>query len=353
MEQAKRNRRRFLTASLAVGCPIGLGVVAWVRSTGGAPTRSAGTAAAFSPLSSLESVTRSAQALGCDVSLTVLHADRRVAEHATASALAELRLVEDLMSLYRPTSQLAVLNRDRAYRSPHPYLLGVLRSSQAMSKQTCGAFDVTVQPLWSLYAAAEKAQRIPDAEAVQEELSKVDWRRVELSPRQIRLRGQGTQITLNGIAQGFAADRAVAALRRWGVQHALVNTGEVGTLGAKPRGRPWTAGIQHPRRQDAFIALAKLQGRCLATSGDYATSFSRDHRCNHLFDPRTGRSPDAFCSVSVAAATALQADALSTAVFVLGLEEGLRLVRNTPAADAMLVLKDGRTFSTEGFPAEV
>ncbi len=111
-------------------------------------------------------------------------------------------------------------------------------------------------------------------------------------------------------------------------------------------------GIQHPRIEDAYISVAKLDGRCLATSGDYATSFSPDHRDNHIFDPRTGKSPTELASVSVLAESGLVADGLSTALFVLGPEQGLRLIEATPGADALFVLKDGRTLATRGFPEQ-
>ncbi len=179
---------------------------------------------------------------------------------------------------------------------------------------------------------------------------KVDWRRVEVAPHRIRVHDQGTAITLNGIAQGFAADRAVEALRRHGICHALVNAGEIGSLGGKPGGQAWNVGIQHARRPDAYAALARLEGRSLSTSGDYATTFTDDYRLHHIFDPRTGCSPSAFASVSVVAASACHADALSTAVFVCGAEAGLALVRATPNADALLIFKDGRRLATEGFP---
>ncbi len=352
MPRTRTSRRQFLTAALGVGGSIGLGAAA--RGTHGSESPDpAGNIAASATSDGLKAVTRASRALGCEVSLTVLHAQRDVAGRAAAAALAQLQLVEDLMSLYRPQSQLARLNRTRVFHDPHPWLTGVLRAAQTLSKKTDGAFDVTVQPLWNLYSAANRSGRVPEEAAVRAALGMVDWRRVEISRRRIRLHGEGTAITLNGIAQGFAADRVMAVLRRYGIRHALVNTGEIGTLGGKSDGQAWTAGIQHPRREDAYVELAKLDGRCLATSGDYATGFSGDHAYNHLFDPHTGRSPEAFASVSVVAATAIQADALSTAVFVLGLERGLQLVRSTPAADAMLVLKDGRTLSTEGFPAAV
>jgi thiamine biosynthesis lipoprotein len=201
-----------------------------------------------------------------------------------------------------------------------------------------------------MYAAAQKAGQLPDPAAIAATRKTIDWRRVEITPRRVQLHGSRAEVTLNGIAQGFAADRAMAALRQHGVQHALVNTGEIGCLGQKSPGDPWTVGIQHPRRADAFISLARLDGRCLATSGDYATSFSHDHRYNHLFDPRTGDSPQELASVSIAARTAMQADALSTAVFVLGAEKGLQLIQSTPQADGFLVLKDGSVLATDGFP---
>jgi thiamine biosynthesis lipoprotein len=157
-------------------------------------------------------------------------------------------------------------------------------------------------------------------------------------------------VTLNGIAQGFAADRAKEALRQHGVEHALINTGELASLGQKPNAKPWRVGIQHPRRDDAYIALADLDGRCLATSGDYATTFGTDRRRHHLLDPATGNSAGEFASVSIAAPSGLPADGLSTAVFVLGPQEGLRLVLNQLGVDLLGVLRDGRLIRTPGFP---
>lgn len=299
---------------------------------------------------SLRAATHSARALGTDVSITALHVDSKTARSAIEDAFAELELVEQLMSIYRPDSQVSRLNRDGVFDRPHPYFVEVLRAAREMSRHSGGGFDVTVQPLWALFAETKKSGALPDAEAIQQARQQVNWRSIELSVSQVRLRGDGTAITLNGIAQGYASDKASEALRRRGVQHALINTGEIGTLGKSQDGDAWTVGIQHPRREDAYISLAKLAGRCLATSGDYATTFSDDYRFNHLFDPHTGRSPTELSSVSIAAPTAMQADALSTAVFVLGPEKGTQLIRSISGTDAMIVLKNGRTLVTEGFP---
>lgn len=328
-------RRRFLLAGIGAGGALGWGLSAWRRRESDA----------------MQSVTGEGWALGADVSFTALHQDRETAQRAVSHAMAELERVEELMSLYRPDSQLCRLNRHGVLPDPHPHLVAILNHAKAVSQRSDGAFDVTVQPLWSLFAEARKSGRIPEPEEIVKAAEKVNWRRVEVSRREIRLHGEGTAVTLNGVAQGFAADRAVAALAAHGIQHAVVNTGEVGSMGNNGKGDPWIVGIQHPRREDAYLDLVGLDGRSLATSGDYATSFSPDHLFNHLFDPHSGRSPTAFSSVSVAASSATEADALSTAVFVLGPKKGLELVRETPTADALLVFKDGACLATGGFPS--
>jgi FAD:protein FMN transferase len=293
---------------------------------------------------------RTSWALGADVTLTVLHDDRRTAEGAMDDAFGELERIEEAMSLYRPHSQLCRLNRDGVLDHPDPYLVEVLRAAAAVSERSDGAFDATVQPLWKLYADAKKTGRLPDEAAVRAATSHVDWRKVKVTPDRIRFVEEGMAVTLNGIAQGFAADRVRAALLARGVRHALVNTGEFGSLGRKADGTPWTVGIQHPRQADAYLALAALEDRFLSTSGDYATSFSADFRHHHIFDPRTGLSPTEFSSVTILARTGMEADALTKVLFVRGLEKGLELVRSVPGADALCVLKDGRMIKTDGFP---
>ena len=291
------------------------------------------------------------RALGSDVSITALHADERIAHAAIDDAFAELETVESVMSIYRPESQLSRLNRDRVLNSPHPYFIEVLNVARETSIASDGAFDITVQPLWKFFAEAQRAKQLPSDQQIAAAQQRIDWQRVEFDADQILLSGEQTAITLNGIAQGFATDRASAALKKHGVERALINTGEIGALGDKAGGEPWRVGIQHPRLADAYISLARLEGRSLATSGDYATSFSADLRANHIFDPRTGRSPTELASVSIAAESATIADALSTAVFVLGPNAGAELVRKFNA-DAFFVLKNGRTLATDNFPLD-
>ncbi len=287
--------------------------------------------------------TRRSHALGAETAITVWHGDSVVAEAGLEEAFAAIDAVEDLMSLYRPPSQLCRLNRQGELADPHPDLVKVLRHAQALSGQTDGAFDITVQPLW---AARQGGVSVSEVES-----EKIDWRRLDVWKDRVCFRDAGMAATLNGIAQGFAADRVAETLGRHGICHALIDTGEVASLGQREGQEPWRVGLQHPRQPEAFLGVAGLRDRCLATSGDYATTLDRDFEEHHLIDPKTGRSPQQLSSVSVATTTAMEADALSTAAFVLGLECGLALIEQTPGADALMVRKeDGAVFASKGFP---
>lgn len=294
-------------------------------------------------------MTRQGRALGTDTTITVLHADLSVAERALDEAFTTLDAVESALSLYRPGSDLCRLNRDGCLPTPHPWLVEVLHAALDMAERTGGAFDPTVQPLWEVCAAAAKRQCKPDPAEQDAARRRVGWRSVSANPERVRL-GDGQSVTLNGIAQGFALDQVSAVLRRHGIEHALLDTGEQGALGVKEASAPWTAGIQHPRVADAWLAIAAFDGRCLATSGDYATTFRDDFTAHHIFDPATGESPTELVSVTVAARTGMAADALSTAVFVLGAERGLRLVHDVPGADALLMTRTGQVLTTDHFP---
>lgn len=295
-------------------------------------------------------MSRRGAALGTDVSMTVLAGSHPQAQRALDAAFAELETIEQVMSLYRPTSQLSNLNRDRELLQPHPYLTEVLAQAEATSRLSDGAFDITVQPLWDLFASASKqGSSVTDAQLAAARRS-VDWRAVHSTPEHVRLRSPVQRITLNGIAQGFAVDRALAALQSHGITNALVNTGEIGSLGRGPDNSAWSAGIQHPRRADAYADIVALDGRALSTSGDYATAFTGNFSSHHIFDPRSGKSPEELASVSVLAPTGVQADALSTALFVMGPAAGSDLIASLPDVDACLILKSGRVLKTAGFP---
>jgi thiamine biosynthesis lipoprotein len=292
-----------------------------------------------------------ALAFGTTISVQVVHADRRQAELAIDDALAAAIRIDRLMTLHRFDSQVALLNRTGVVPHPDPQLLAVLKSAQQLSRLTDGAFDITVQPLWQAYSAATLQGNLPDERQRRAAMALVDYRQLAFDDERVALLQPGMAITLNGIAQGHAVDVARGALLARGIRHALLDTGEFAACGRKDRDQHWQIGIRDPRDPQALAGTLALQGRCVATSGDYETTFTPDFAHHHIFDPASGDSPGQLASATVLAPTGLQADGCSTALMVLGAEKGLALVSTLVEVDALLIGKDGRRWRSKGWPA--
>ena len=261
-------------------------------------------------------VTWRGTAMGALASLQVHHRDRAAAEQLLERCLAEVRRLERIFSLYRDDSALVALNRHRVLVGPPPELVNLLEECRRFWTITGGVFDPTVQVLWNLYrdhfAAPGSRPEGPKGEAVEAALAKVGFQHVAFDRNRIALR-QGAGLTLNGAAQGFVTDRVVAVLRAGGIERSLVDMGESRALGTHPEGRPWQVAIADPDEPDGAGETLAITDQAVATSGGYGFRFDAAGRFNHLFDPATGRSADAYKSVTVVMPTATAADALSTA----------------------------------------
>lgn len=283
-------------------------------------------------------------ALGADAELQIYHADAAVAAELIDRSLAEVKRLERIFSLYDETSALRRLNRDGALDAPPQELVQLLAECEGFSRATAGAFDVTVQPLWDLYAAHFS---IPDADpagptvkAIRDTSARVGHAAVRVEPDRIWFERGGMGITLNGVAQGYITDRVATLLRANGIGHTLVDMGETRALDTHPSGRPWTIGIRDPESEHGILERLPLDDQAIATSGGYGTQFDAAGRFNHIFDPRTGGSATEYLSVSVIAATATVADALSTALSVLPLSASEAVLKRAGATAAWFVLPD-------------
>ena len=290
---------------------------------------------------------RTLNAMGTSMTLQLAHADAAHAEQALEAAVAEIRHIEDQMSLFRPESAICELNRTGRLDQAHPDLLDILRLAQQVSRSSRGAFDVTVQPLWLAFERASQQGRLPSRAEVLAARQSVGWRGLQLSEHGVRLERLGMGITLNGIAQGYAADKVRARLQALGVEHALIDAGEFAALGHSAHGGDWTLGVANPRDAHSLLAGIALQGRCLATSADNQCTFSPDFANHHIFDPRTGYSPAELSSVSVLAPHCVLADALTKVVFMAGLDSALPLAKAW-GVEVLVVDKQGRWRASPG-----
>jgi len=261
-------------------------------------------------------------------------------------ALAES--LEKKFSLYLPESELCALNL-RAAEGPAEVsedLWELLARSREIGRQTAGAFDPTVGPLmraWGFFPRREG--HVPSGEEIAAAKESVGWDKVafDAAARTVRFSRPGVEIDLGGVAAGYVVDRMIETLKASGVKNAMIDVGgDIYCLGERPGGGPWRIGLEHPRREGELLGVLELTDCAVTTSGDYRNYFIRSRkRYSHIMDPRSGRPAES--SVVEASATApdcLTADALATALFVLGPKEGMSVIESHPEWGAIIVTEE-------------
>lgn len=299
----------------------------------------------------LELRERRGRVMGSELQLEVLGPDPVALEAALDAAEAELRRVEDLCTDWRP-SPLTSLN-EAAGQGPQPVppeLARLIARSFEVSRVTGGAFDATFAGVGRLWDFKRDPPLVPDAAAITSALRNVGWQRVtvDLERSTIDLPA-GMKLGLGGIAQGWGSDRAMAVLMERGIRHALVNvSGDIKALGRK-HGKPWQIAIKHPREKDRVLAVIPVSNACVVTSGDYERFFLHEgRRYHHIIDCRTGYPSTGAMSATVVTPDCTLADALATALCVLGPEEGLRVVASLPRTEALIVDMNGKVHLSPG-----
>lgn len=262
-------------------------------------------------------------ALGARARIVIDHPE---AGAITAAVAAEIARLEAVFSLTRADSALRRLNAAGRLEDPPFELLECLALTGTVHAATGGLFDPTVQPLWALYAERFSASAAPSDAELAATLQKVDWAAVRYDSRRIRL-APGQALTLNGIAQGFIADKVAALLRARGLTDILIDTGEFRALGPQPNGTPWPITL-------AAGGQSALQDRALASSAALGTTFDSAGRVGHILHPGTGRpAPAVWKLVTITAPEAGVADALSTAACLMPQAETiLQAVTRFPGA---------------------
>ena len=289
--------------------------------------------------------------MGTRVAVELWADDAALARRAMDEVIAEMRRTDELMSTYKPESQLSQVNA-HAHERPVQVdadIIEVVERGLAMSKLSGGAFDITYASVGYLYDY--RAHQRPTDEQIAAALPAVDYRQVQVDrdARTIRFLRKGVRIDLGGIAKGYAVDQSVGRLRALGIQHAMVNAGGDTRLLGDRRGKPWIVGIRDPRNEGRVVTRLPLADEALSTSGDYERYFEEGGvRYHHILVPGTGRSARGVRSATVLGADATLTDALSTTVFVLGVERGMQLIARLPGVEAVVVDDEGRIYYSDG-----
>jgi thiamine biosynthesis lipoprotein len=267
-----------------------------------------------------------------------------------------LREIESRMSVFVEGSDVDRINKAAGVEAVevHPDVFNVIERAVYYAELSGGAFDPAVEPLVSLWGIGGENPRVPASEEIERVLPLINWRDIELDRgnKTVFLKRPGMALDLGGIAKGYAADEAAALIKKARIHQAMINIGgNVLTVGEKKDGRPWKIGIQDPMNtHGAYIGFVQTGEKTLVTSGVYERFFVADGaRYHHLFSPSLGYPADnGLLSVSIIADVSMDADALSTAVFVLGYEKGRALVESLEGVDAVFVFDDRNIYPTGG-----
>jgi thiamine biosynthesis lipoprotein len=282
--------------------------------------------------------------------VVVIAQTEETAAACAEAAFAEQRRVDSLMSRYKTDSELSRVN-GQAYENPvrvSEATLEVVRRAIYFSQLSDGAFDVTVGPLVDLWHAAAQANTPPTEAALAEAKSRVGYEKLVLDEdaETIRFVVEGMKIDLGGIAKGYALDKSIEALKQGGAIGGMVDIGgDVRCFGKPPRGQgSWLIGLQDPDVAPDDLGgtepllVLKIADEAVATSGGYRRfTLAGGRRESHIMDAKTGHGANRLDSVTIIAADAIIADALATAVSVLGLEKGMALVERLPGPEAIII----------------
>lgn len=295
-----------------------------------------------------EEITRTEFLMGTFVTATACDASPDRTHEALEAAFTEVRRLCGILDRRLDGAEARRLNETGSLRGAHPELAAVARAAADMHRLTAGAFDPTVLPVLELLehsVGPDGRIRLDRAEEARA-LRLVDGSALRVEGRDVRLERPGMSLTLDGVGKGYVVDRACEAMAAVGVESCLVNAGgDIRCMGP----RTWTIAVEDPGRANRYPSLLRLRDAALATSGGYERPLDASGAHNHVLIPGTGLSPTRTLSTSAVAATAMEADALSTALFVMHPRSALRLVGSLPGRECLVLAADGARLVSSGW----
>ncbi|KKO44079.1 thiamine biosynthesis protein ApbE [Arsukibacterium ikkense] len=263
---------------------------------------------------------------------------------------AEFERINQLMSPYISSSELSLLNREAAARpvTISSELYQLLQQAEQLAILSEGAFDISFASVGFSYDYRQQLR--PSITELTEQRPLINYRHIQLlADNQVKFARPGVKIDLGGIAKGYAVEQAIGLLASAGIKHALITAGGDTRLLGDKRGRPWLVAIKHPRKTHDIVAQLPLTDSAISTSGDYERFFIEDGvRYHHILDPKSGQSPSGLMSVTVLGPDSTRADAMSTTLFVLGLQRGMVFIEQQSDFEAIFISSEHQLYFSSG-----
>lgn len=295
------------------------------------------------------------EAMGTEITLQMYALDDVEAKQALNAVKEEFARLDKLLSVYVADSEVSLLNRNAADAkvTVSTELFRLLEKALGYSAMTLGAFDITYASVGYLYDL--RSRYSPPDWQVNTLKESINYRLVKLDSTEnsVRFLAPRVRVDLGGIAKGYAVDQAANILIGRGILDATISAGGDSRVIGRKNGRPWMVGVKHPRQADQHALVLPLENTAVSTSGDYERFYIDENgeRQHHILSPVTGRPTKGVQSVTILGERAIDTDALSTAVFVMGLPDGLNLVNALEGYDAIIIDESLKLHYTNGLQA--
>ncbi|MDX9714483.1 MAG: FAD:protein FMN transferase [Dissulfurispiraceae bacterium] len=293
------------------------------------------------------------------ITLTLVTDSEELAEAASSAAFKEIDRLHLLWDFFTDTSELSRLNKSSGLKpmKVSDDTINLIEKALLVSHKSKGAFDITTGPINELWDFHKMI--VPSEAAVKEHLGLVNYRLIEIDKDKstVFLKKKGMKIDLGGIAKGYAAARLTKIIIDSGIKSGIVAVGgDIRTFGMRPQNKLWRIGIKNPRLDEntsEIMAAVSLTDRSISTSGDYERFFIvGSRRYHHIIDPRTGYPSEKTISATVINDDSTTADALATAVFILGPEKGIELL-NSFSSEGVIMDIAGKIHTTDGIKDKI
>ncbi len=293
--------------------------------------------------------------MGSHFDISIIDKDSASAEANIDAVIEEVSRIEDLISDWRPYTQVSQVNKNAGI-APVKVDKEVFELTQRairLSELTNGAFDISFAAMDQIWKFDGSMQKMPSPEAIKKSVEKVGYKNIILDPKNstIFLKLKGMKIGFGALGEGYAADRCKAMMMAKGVKAGIVNgSGDMNTWGSQLDGSPWNIGITNPKQTDELLAVVPLAHGAVVTSGSYEKFVVfNGKRYAHIINPKTGYPATGLCSVTIFGPSAEMANGLSTSIMVLGKKAGLALLKHYPELSCILISDEGKTFTSPNF----
>ncbi|HFK5502956.1 TPA: FAD:protein FMN transferase [Elizabethkingia anophelis] len=286
--------------------------------------------------------------MGSRFQITLVDKDSISAERNIDKAVAEITRIENLISEWRPETQISQVNQNAGIKpiKVDREVFDLTKKGLYFSKLTDGAFDISIVAMDKIWKFDDSMDELPSEQAIKESVRNVDYRNIILDSTNstIFLRNPGMKIGFGSIGKGYAADKTRDLMKSMGVKAGIIDaSGDISTWGTQPDGKPWAIGINNPFNDHKMAAVLYFKENSVTTSGSYE-KYAEIHgkRYSHIMNPKTGYPSTGLTSVTITGPNATMANGFSTSIMVLGEKEGLKLLKQFPEYHYLLITDKGK-----------